>query len=65
MCAGLLAKTVDSRSVLPDDGRSGVTKYSYSGTVSCSTVSQLGPVSKSNTASATIASLGSTTGVCI
>ena len=44
----------------PDDGRSGVLKYAYSGTVSDSVYSPDGPVSKSNTVIATIASAGNT-----
>ena len=53
---------LDVTALLPDAGRSGVLKYSYAGTVSCSVVSQLGPVSKSNTVIVTSASDGSTTG---
>ena len=46
---------LDVTALLSDAGRSGVLKYSYAGTVSCSVVSQLGPVSKSNTVIVTIA----------
>ena len=62
---GLFTYTLDVVPLLPEIARSGVLKYSYPGTVSCSVVSQLGPVSKSNTVSATSAPDGSTTGVCI
>lgn len=45
----------------PDHGRSGVTKYSYSGTVNCSTYSFDGPVSKSYTVIESSARDGNTT----
>lgn len=44
----LFSYTVETRA-LPDAGRSGVTAYSYSGSVSCSTLSQFMPELKSNT----------------
>jgi hypothetical protein len=56
----LFSNTVEVIALL-ELGRSGVLEYSYAGTVSCSTASQLRPESKSNTASVTIADGGSST----
>ena len=59
VCA--LKYTVDVMS-LPEVGRSGVLKYSNSGTVSCSMCSPLTPLVKSYTVIVTSADDGSTTG---